>query len=174
MLRLNLLILLLGALVALAAAESVPTFCKCTCFSNSTIVRLGPKDSTSSPATPNTRSLLRSLNPFTSEPAASISKRAASASCTQCTRAFCLAYNLPICKNAQEKDVVTMCFQRDSRKDMIIVWGFIVGTLGLLGWAGVKRAVEFREGKKAAAAGGIGLPSSQDRGAYVPVGDVGR
>ncbi|ETS73094.1 hypothetical protein PFICI_15269 [Pestalotiopsis fici W106-1] len=177
MMRFRVLLLLLGALVALAAAESAPTFCKCTCFTNSTIVRLGPKDSaSSSPADPstNTQSLFRSLNPFTAEPPPSISKRAASSSCAQCTRAFCLAYNLPICKNAEEKDVVTMCFQRDSRKDMIIVWAFIVGTLGLLGWAGVKRAVEFREGKKAAAASGrIGLPSRADRGSYAPVGATG-
>lgn len=218
MMRLNLLLWLFGALMALAAAEctslsflrdhrissiqhppgeylpsavafrishftnkpsvAVPTFCKCTCFTNSTIVRLGPKDgassSSSSSSTSSTRALLRSLNPFTGEQPPSLESRAASSSCTQCTRAFCLAYNLPICKDAEEKDVVTMCFQRDSRKDMIIVWGFIVGTLGLLGWAGVKRAVEFREGKrKAAAAGGLGLPSSEDRGSYVPVGGVG-
>ncbi|KAI0129909.1 putative MFS transporter [Xylariales sp. AK1849] len=177
------LLLLYGALTVLAAAESAPTFCKCTCFSNSTIVRLGPKDSSSDPSAgssslssqSNTHQLLRSLNPFTSDPApSSRSKRAASSSCTQCTRAFCLAYNLPICKNAEEKDVVTMCFQRDSRKDMIIVWAFILGTAGLLGWAAVKKAVEMREGKKAATAGGIGLPSQQDRGAYAPVGGEAR
>ncbi|KAI0175442.1 putative MFS transporter [Pestalotiopsis sp. NC0098] len=177
MMRLRVLLFLLAALVALVAAESAPTFCKCTCFTNSTIVRLGPKDSASpSPgsSSTNAQSFLRSLNPFTAEPPLSISKRAASSSCAQCTRAFCLAYNLPICKNAEEKDVVTMCFQRDSRKDMIIVWAFIVGTLGLLGWAGVKRAVEYREGKKAAvASGGIGLPSRADRGNYTPVGTTG-
>jgi len=41
-----------------------------------------------------------------------------------------------------------MCFQRDSNKDRIIVWGFILGTTGLLGWAAVKRVLEMREGKK--------------------------
>lgn len=40
-----------------------------------------------------------------------------------------------------------MCFQRDSNKDKIMVWGFIVGTVGLLGWAGFKRAVEWRDGR---------------------------
>jgi hypothetical protein len=86
-----------------------------------------------------------------------------------------LAYNLPICKDAEEKDVVTMCFQRDSRKDMIIVWGFIVGTLGLLCWAGVKRFVEFREGKKGTSAGGgIGLPTREGLGSYAPVGATAR
>jgi hypothetical protein len=32
-----------------------------------------------------------------------------------------------------------MCFQRDSRKDQIIVWAFLLGTTGLLGWALVRR-----------------------------------
>lgn len=41
-----------------------------------------------------------------------------------------------------------MCFQRDSNKDKIIVWGFILGTVGLLGWAAFKRVVEVR-GKRA-------------------------
>lgn len=66
-----------------------------------------------------------------------------------------------------------MCFQRDSRKDQIIVWGFILGTTGLLGWAAAKRVIEMREGKKAAA---LGLSRArgvaQDRGVYVPIGDV--
>ncbi|KAI1861983.1 uncharacterized protein JN550_010614 [Neoarthrinium moseri] len=181
--RLNIFLLLFGALVALAAAESAPTFCKCTCFTNSTIVRLGPKDSNGADPAPtppspnnNNNNFFRSLNPFTTSPppANALARRAASSSCAQCTRAFCLGYNLPICKDAQEKDVVTMCFQRDSRKDMIIVWGFIVGTLGLLGWAAVKRFVEFRESKKIGAGGGIGLPTGragqEDRGAYAPVG----
>ncbi|KAI1166665.1 hypothetical protein F5B18DRAFT_648413 [Nemania serpens] len=97
------------------------------------------------------------------------------ASCTQCTHAFCLAYNLLICKDTAENDVISTCIQRDSRKDQIIVWGFIVGTAGLLAWAAAKRLNELREGKKknaaaasAAAAGGLGL-DARDRGAYGPV-----
>lgn len=39
-----------------------------------------------------------------------------------------------------------MCFQRDSNKDKIIVWGFIVGTVGLLGWAAFKKVVAWRQG----------------------------
>lgn len=39
-----------------------------------------------------------------------------------------------------------MCFQRDSNKDKIIVWGFIMGTLGLLGFAAFKRFNERRLG----------------------------
>ncbi|KAK3316554.1 hypothetical protein B0H66DRAFT_441064, partial [Apodospora peruviana] len=90
-------------------ATASQTFCKCTCFTNSTIIPLGPSHGDPS--------------------------RAASSSCGQCNRAFCLKYNLPICKDAEEKDVLTSCFQRDSTKDQIIVWGFIIGTVGLLGWA---------------------------------------
>jgi hypothetical protein len=40
-----------------------------------------------------------------------------------------------------------MCFQRDSNKDRIIVWGFLLGTTGLLGWAAFKKVAEIREGK---------------------------
>lgn len=68
---------------------------------------------------------------------------------------------------------MAMCFQRDSRKDQIIVWGFILGTTGLLGWAAAKRVIELREGKKAAALGlgGAGVGGNpQDRGVYMPVG----
>lgn len=46
-----------------------------------------------------------------------------------------------------EENVVTMCFQRDSNKDKFIVWGFILGTVALLGWATFKRVVEWREGR---------------------------
>jgi hypothetical protein len=48
---------------------------------------------------------------------------------------------------------VTMCFQRDSNKDKIIVWGFIFGTLGLLGWAAFKRVLEWREARSLGRAG---------------------
>nr|CDP28201.1 Putative protein of unknown function [Podospora anserina S mat+] len=111
------------------ASASAPTFCKCTCFTNSTIIPLGPLHD--NPPSPN-------------PPPGFLSPRASSSSCTQCNRAFCLKYNLPICKDAEEKDVVTSCFQRDSNKDKIIVWGFILGTAGLLSWAGVKRVIDSR------------------------------
>lgn len=81
-------------------------------------------------------------------------------SCSDCTRAFCLDYNLPICKDATEEDVFTTCFrmfcspkypkstqcraltiyltERDSLKDETVVVVFIFATAGLLGWALVK------------------------------------
>ncbi|RPA71150.1 hypothetical protein BJ508DRAFT_190868, partial [Ascobolus immersus RN42] len=60
--------------------------------------------------------------------------------CTDCTRQFCLSKNLDICDKAEDKEgeggVATSCFQRDSGKDRVVVGGFIVLTLGLLGWGG--------------------------------------
>jgi hypothetical protein len=49
-----------------------------------------------------------------------------------------------------------MCFQRDSRKDQIIVWCFILGTAGLLGWAAVKRVLEAKGGGMAVTLPGLG------------------
>lgn len=124
---------------------AIPTFCKCTCFTNSTIIELGP-------ASDNHPSL-RHRSP---SPAYQNDKRAASASCDQCNRDFCLQkYNLPICRDAEDKDVSTQCFQRDSVKDRVIVWGFIVGTAGLLGWAGVRGVLEGRV-KQSGGTGGLG------------------
>lgn len=73
-----------------------------------------------------------------------IGPRAAPADCMQCTKAFCLAQNLDICADATEEDVQTSCFQRDSKKDRIIVWGFIMVTGGLLLWAALRRVLERR------------------------------
>lgn len=141
---------------------AAPTFCKCTCFTNSTIIEItnkpktppakdpSPADGDKKPATPDE-------SPISQRGEERLAKRAGPASCSQCNRAFCLDYNLPICKGAEEKDVVTMCFQRDSRKDQIIVWGFIVGTLGLLGWAGAQKVIEMRDKGRAM---GIGLGGS--------------
>ncbi|KAH0492933.1 hypothetical protein TgHK011_007859 [Trichoderma gracile] len=140
MARIHLLVLLLAALIALASASSAPRFCKCTCFKNSTIIPLGPQHQA------DQRSLFH-------EPSSSVShddhhaRRTASTSCADCTKAFCLSQGISFCENAEEDDVVTMCFQRDSNKDKIIVWGFIFGTLGLLGWAALKRVLEWREAR---------------------------
>ncbi|KAG7286445.1 hypothetical protein NEMBOFW57_008756 [Staphylotrichum longicolle] len=82
-----------------------------------------------------------SPNPFHHHLSSLLTAREASSSCKQCNRAFCLKYNLPICKDAEDKDIKTSCFQRDSHKDQVIVWGFLLGTAGLLGWAGARRVV---------------------------------
>ncbi|KAI1146512.1 hypothetical protein F4825DRAFT_456418 [Nemania diffusa] len=140
----SLLLLFLGVLVSMTAAESAPLFCKCTCFKNSTLIQLGQQ-----------------------------------ASCAQCTHAFCLAQNLPICKDAAgadaaDTDVLSTCIQRDSRKDEIIIWAFLLGTAGLLVWAAVRRVGELREGRKRAggnnvAAAGVVAGADVSRGPYVPV-----
>ncbi|KAI1267917.1 hypothetical protein F5Y18DRAFT_273756 [Xylariaceae sp. FL1019] len=155
----HLLLLLLGVLTSFTIAASAPTFCKCTCFKNSTLIQLGPQKSSSSSSSGTT--IPRSPSP--------LDTRSASTSCTQCTRAFCLSQHLPICADAVETDVVATCFQRDSRKDQIIVWGFILGTTGLLGWAAARRVVDIREKKKSAALGLAAGAGDARRGAYAPV-----
>jgi hypothetical protein len=92
-----------------------------------------------------------------------------SPSCAQCNRAFCLSLNLTICQGiptdappaTANADVQALCFQRDSRKDEIIVWGFIVGTAGLLGWAGLRRVLESRAVKTRIGGGGLGGVGAQ-------------
>ncbi|KAH7040980.1 uncharacterized protein B0I36DRAFT_311873 [Microdochium trichocladiopsis] len=167
-----LLLLALLALCSSLAQAAAPTFCKCTCFKNSTLIQLGPESSSSS----------TSRSTHLQAEAEYLPERSASASCTQCTRAFCLSHNLPICKDAEESDTVATCFQRDSRKDEIIVWAFILGTTGLLAWAAVKRLSEYRDAKKGTSpsgtvpsrpiAGDAGGSSSQNRGAYAPLDDA--
>ncbi|KAK1957428.1 hypothetical protein LY78DRAFT_697251 [Colletotrichum sublineola] len=153
--RISLLLLLLCGLVAFVSADS-PTFCRCTCFKNSTIVALGPQHQGGQSGTASSP---RDL------PSSEIHGRAASASCSQCTKAFCLTSGISFCRDATEENVQTLCFQRDSNKDRVIVWGFILGTAGLLGWAALKRVNELREGKRAADAARTGA----GRGNYNPV-----
>lgn len=101
-----------------------------------------------------------------------------SPSCSQCNRSFCLSQSLPICKGAADKDVSTMCFQRDSRKDQVIVWGFILGTAGLLGWAAVQKAVDMRQrgggipgiGVRAGGGGGVAPQGRREGGGILPLG----
>lgn len=95
------------------------TFCKCTCFSNSTIIPFdaySPSDTTQSNNSETRRAR----------------------TCNDCTKQFCLDSNLPICEKATETDVFTLCFQRDSTKDQAVIYIFIIATIGLLAWAAVK------------------------------------
>ncbi|CAD6506353.1 BgTH12-07279 [Blumeria graminis f. sp. triticale] len=118
--------LLIMASIVVSVIATAPSFCKCTCFTNSTIIPL------SSHAPSVTQNLEEA-------------HRTASVGCLICNKAFCLSQRLPICKDAEEKDVVTICFQRDSTQDKVVVYSFITATLGLLGWAGVRRVVEKRK-----------------------------
>lgn len=101
---------------------TAPTsFCKCTCFGNSTIVALD------APST-------------TSKPNLELRPRANRKSCNDCNRQFCLGYSF--CKGEKEDKVLTTCFQRDSTKDQVVVLAFIAATVGLLGYAGVRPWVD--------------------------------
>jgi len=122
--QLNILFVLCALIISVLAA-SPPSFCKCTCFTNSTIIPLSTHATMSSPS-PLEKSQTRATT------------------CADCNKAFCLEQRLPICKDAQEKDVFTTCFQRDSRKDQIVVLTFIATTVGLLGWAAARKVIEKR------------------------------
>lgn len=142
-----------------ATLPAAPIFCKCTCFKNSTIIPLGPKvetpsrylflrddaldqdlDTSSSHIRPRDAD-----EPDNARQSQHLSPRSKSKSCTECTKAFCLSQGIDFCKKAAEEDVTTLCFQRDSNKDKIIVWGFMFCTIGLLGWAAFKRLSAWRQ-----------------------------
>ncbi|KAJ5577815.1 uncharacterized protein N7459_006779 [Penicillium hispanicum] len=126
------------------------SFCKCTCFSNSTIIPLDPASSRSSSALDNVLHLYnRALDSFpteapreTEDTITGREQKYRALSCNDCNRKFCLTYELPTCKGAKEEDVFTTCFQRDSRKDEAVVFIFIFATGGLLGWALLKPWIE--------------------------------
>ncbi|KIV89549.1 hypothetical protein PV10_06942 [Exophiala mesophila] len=153
-------------LTTTSAKSTATSFCKCICFNNSTIIALNPPSSTparlSHPTPTSSHRSRRNLNPDLDLDSLNLHIRSPLAfpaddnqdsdtkkvpahhklSCADCTRAFCLDYNLPICKNAEEEDVFTSCFQRDSLKDETVVVIFIFGTAGLLAWALVKPWIE--------------------------------
>ncbi|QSZ31246.1 hypothetical protein DSL72_000809 [Monilinia vaccinii-corymbosi] len=133
----------LCTLGASTIAGSPPSFCKCTCFTNSTIIPLSSHSTSDKPESKH-------------------DPRTPASTCTLCNRAFCLAQRLPICKEAGEKDILTTCFQRDSTKDQIVVLTFIAGTLGLLGWAAIQKILDKRKGLDA------GIGDAQQ--GYAPVG----
>ncbi|KIY00732.1 uncharacterized protein Z520_03397 [Fonsecaea multimorphosa CBS 102226] len=126
---------------ALGAKSTATSFCKCICFTNSTIIALNPPPSSTSASAVHNLAL-RSPHALaadsTDEQPAPPSRPHHKLTCADCTRAFCLDYNLPICKNARDEDVFTTCFQRDSLKDETVVVIFIFATAGLLAWAIVK------------------------------------
>lgn len=101
------------------------SFCKCTCFTNSTIIQLDGTSPTS-PGSGESKSDAKKTR----------------GTCSECNKAFCLSYNLPICKGAKEEDVFTTCFKRDSAKDEAVVFIFIAATTGLLVYAAVRPWVE--------------------------------
>lgn len=113
------------------------SFCKCTCFSNSTIIELRPLD----PDKDLSDGLVkRTTNPridrseswnwgFDESTISGIERRedfeddnndkqkketttyGRALTCNDCNRKFCLDYNLPKCKGAKEEDVIATCFR---------------------------------------------------------------
>ncbi|KAL4888104.1 hypothetical protein BDV59DRAFT_189280 [Aspergillus ambiguus] len=155
--RLSLLLILFVSFTSIALASSPASFCKCTCFSNSTIIPLDPQ-----------KNDVTSLNNFfhrslTDDDASHLKEKRVdkyrSLSCNDCNRKFCLDYDLPMCKRAKEEDIFTTCFQRDSRKDEAIVFIFIFATGGLLAWAVFKPWVEKY------------LEAARERRSYMPVSE---
>jgi len=145
LIRLFPLLILLLALInpSISARTAATSFCKCICFTNSTIIALNPPPSTTSAASLHNLDI---RSPQDGEPSTEADVKPSrphhKLTCADCTRAFCLDYNLPICKNAREEDVFTTCFQRDSLKDETVVVIFLFVTAGLLAWAVVKPWVD--------------------------------
>ncbi|RYO03074.1 hypothetical protein AA0119_g5065 [Alternaria tenuissima] len=108
--------------LSLSLAATPTSFCKCTCFGNSTIVALDAPSTTKKPA------------------ALELKPRASKKTCNDCNRQFCLGYGF--CAGEKEENVLTTCFQRDSAKDQAVVFVFIGATVGLLGWAALRPWVE--------------------------------
>lgn len=118
-------ILLLSLLQHTAAAKSgAISFCKCICFNNSTIIALNPPNSRTSSHHLDIRS--SDLQPLDGISPALVDREAQGEektpakphhklTCADCTRAFCLDYNLPICKDATDEDVFTTCFRKNPR-----------------------------------------------------------
>lgn len=64
--------------------------------------------------------------------------------CADCNRQFCLEHPDfdKMCGEAKEEEVFTTCFQRDSAKDQLVVYTFIIVTVALLGYAAVRPWME--------------------------------
>lgn len=114
---LNLLLSLLALLpLSFAARSAATSFCKCVCFTNSTIIALNPPDTS--------RTFHSSLKFSRSVPAVPAlfarddeddddkkDTHHHQPTCSDCNRAFCLNQGLKICQNAKETDVFATCFR---------------------------------------------------------------
>ncbi|KAF2661212.1 hypothetical protein K491DRAFT_674184 [Lophiostoma macrostomum CBS 122681] len=109
-------------LLSTSLAAKPTSFCKCTCFGNSSIVPLDLPVNSDKPSTPD------------------VDGRASKKTCNDCNRQFCLSYSF--CKGEKEDSVFSTCFQRDSAKDQAVVFIFIIATVGLLSYAAVRPWIE--------------------------------
>ncbi|KAG8626229.1 hypothetical protein KVT40_005174 [Elsinoe batatas] len=118
--RLWLLLAVLLAILTVVQSATPTSFCKCTCFSNSTLIQLTGTTDPDDVKDKKGKYLMKA------------------GTCEDCNRQFCLKHELPICEKAKEENVFTTCFQRDSRKDEAVVFIFIFATAGLLAWAAIR------------------------------------
>ncbi|KAL1622367.1 hypothetical protein SLS54_004931 [Diplodia seriata] len=154
-----LVLLALIALLSSAHAASPASFCKCTCFTNSTIIHLDdPSPYSSKSGSSKSDSSKSSGSSLFSR--AKDSKKTGR-TCNDCNKKFCLDYNLPICHSAKEEDVYSECFQRDSAKDQAVVVIFITATVSLLIYAAARPYVDRWQEKV------------KERRTYIPVSTQG-
>ncbi|CAI6340435.1 unnamed protein product [Periconia digitata] len=87
------------SLLSFSSAATPASFCKCTCFGNSSIIALDAPVELKKPPpkSPDLR------------------ERASKKTCNDCNRSFCLSYSF--CKGEKEENVVTTCFRMPN--DMI-------------------------------------------------------
>ncbi|KAK9700467.1 hypothetical protein K7432_012184 [Basidiobolus ranarum] len=52
--------------------------------------------------------------------------------CQECTKAFCLTRDANFCSGAGDSGLLATCFQRDSYKDQVVIYIFLIVTGGLL------------------------------------------
>ncbi|KAK2759332.1 hypothetical protein FQN54_002810 [Arachnomyces sp. PD_36] len=109
-------------LIPITIASTPTSFCKCTCFSNSTIIQLGPPDSKTTTSPVDYNGLYGrgfeddgvnddDLSALTKRAGSKEDKKYRALNCNDCNRQFCLDYHLPKCKGAKESDVYTTCFR---------------------------------------------------------------
>lgn len=101
--------LLLVLTLTTHAIKAPTSYCKCICFQNSTIIPLNSPPDTSSSSPQNLH--LRDEDSTSTTTDTNGGKKHHTLTCNDCNRAFCLDYNLPICKNAKEEDVFATCFR---------------------------------------------------------------
>ncbi|KAK2879477.1 hypothetical protein FQN49_000835 [Arthroderma sp. PD_2] len=163
--QVQLLFVFLVSLISFVSADKPTSFCKCTCWSNSTIIPLGPPE-TIAPLDPRDRLSFRDFistrdnevtSPEDGEGGDDETKDHGGRSCNDCNRRFCLDQHLPKCKGAVEENVFTTCFQRDSNKDKAVVFIFIIATSSLLAWAAVKPWAE------------VWIQRFRERRSYLPI-----
>lgn len=99
------MMLLLFLLFSTISVQAYTQICRCDCGTNYTVVEL-PDEGLS----------------YT-------------ASCTNCTKKFCLSQNFTICQGVDDVLVSASCFQRESLKEQLFIYTFIIITSGLLLYA---------------------------------------